>query len=217
MTYGTWKTGLALALAVIAGSAQAGRVTATVLDSNGARVGNAVVTLVPIGSKVAAPKPINSAIVQADLQFSPYVTIVPVGSVVSFPNKDGIQHHVRSFSSAKDLNFKVATEGEPEKVTFDKLGVVPLHCLLHDWMRAFVYVVDTPYFSKTEDTGQASMVIPNGEYELSVWHPDFGAVRPIMKQKITSTDATNNVNVKFDFVPRKQRKPRPDAASNYGG
>lgn len=39
-------------------------------------------------------------------------------------------------------------------------------------MLAYVYVVETPYFTQTDDRGQATLdSLPAGSYQLQVWHP----------------------------------------------
>jgi hypothetical protein len=60
----------------------------------------------------------------------------------------------------------VYKQGTPDPVTFDKPGPVTIHCLLHDWMRAYVYVVDTPWYVVTDRTGLASIDVPDGSYEV---------------------------------------------------
>jgi hypothetical protein len=48
---------------------------------------------------------------------------------------------------------------------------VVLGCNIHDHMLAYVFVVDTPWFVKTDASGSGVVDdIPQGEYELQVWH-----------------------------------------------
>ncbi|MEI8647621.1 hypothetical protein P4S73_06140 [Paraglaciecola sp. Hal342] len=44
-------------------------------------------------------------------------------------------------------------------------------CNVHDWMLGYIYVVDTPYFAKTDQQGSVSMQVPDGEYIIKAWHP----------------------------------------------
>ena len=60
----------------------------------------------------------------------------------------------------------------PKPVVFDKPGVVILGCNIHDWMVAYVYVLETPYFAKTDASGRGALQgLPAGEYEVHAWHP----------------------------------------------
>ena len=65
-------------------------------------------------------------------------------------------------------------EGVPiNPIFFDKTGVVSLGCNIHDWMSAYIYVVDTPYFTITDTKGKASLALPFGDYKIRYWHPDI--------------------------------------------
>jgi plastocyanin len=114
----------------------------------------------------------KATILQQDREFSPYLTIVQTGTSVEFPNRDPFKHHVYSFSQPKIFEIKLYA-GKPAKpVVFDKPGVVALGCNVHDWMEAYVLVVDTPYFARTGVDGRARIDnVPAGPYRLRLWHP----------------------------------------------
>jgi hypothetical protein len=38
-------------------------------------------------------------------------------------------------------------------------------------MLGYIFVVDTPYFAKTDIKGHVTFDVPDGEYQLDVWHP----------------------------------------------
>ena len=48
----------------------------------------------------------------------------------------------------KTFEIKLYSGAAPFDVLFDKVGVVTIGCNIHDWMIAYVYVVDTPYFAR---------------------------------------------------------------------
>jgi hypothetical protein len=57
-------------------------------------------------------------------------------------------------------------------VRFDKPGVVVLGCNIHDWMLAYVYVSESPFFAVTGKDGVATLRnLPPGSYQVRVWHP----------------------------------------------
>jgi hypothetical protein len=57
---------------------------------------------------------------------------------------------------------------------FDKAGIVTLGCNIHDWMLAYVVVLETPYFSQTDSKGFAIMKEPEGgAKEVHLWHPQI--------------------------------------------
>ena len=161
-----------VAAAAYAPHARAATIVADVHSPAGGGVADAVVYAVPAGTS-ALPRPRNRiAIEQVDREFLPYVSAVQAGTVVTFPNRDPILHHVYSFSRAKPFEIKLYSGASPIEVVFDQPGVVTLGCNIHDWMIAYVLVVETPYFAKTDAAGHVQLAnVPAGNYELKVWHP----------------------------------------------
>ena len=153
-------------------TARSAGIDVVVRDANGAPAFNAVVYAFPVGGKkpLLNVKPV--IVDQIDKEFSPDVTVIPVGTPVFFPNDDDIRHHVYSLSQAKMFELPLYSGKKAEPIVFDKPGIVALGCNIHDWMVAFIYVVDTPYFAKTGKDGKARIEFPDdGEYNLFVWHP----------------------------------------------
>jgi len=165
---------LVLALAAVAAApAVAGDLAVQVRTANGAGVPNAVVTLYPRGRPAALPaaRPAYQ-IAQRDLQFSPFVLVVPVGGEVSFPNFDDVRHHVYSFSPVRRFELRLYAREQTRSVRFDRPGIVPLGCNIHDNMIAFIDVVDTGFAARTDAAGRASFTaIPGGPVLVRVWHP----------------------------------------------
>ncbi len=154
------------------GPARAEQLSASVRSERGEPVRDAVVYALPEGAaKLNLPAPERVVIDQVDKEFVPYVTPVYVGTRVNFPNRDRIRHHVYSFSPAKTFEIPLY-DGMPQRlVAFDRPGEVVLGCNIHDWMKAYVYVVETPYFSVTDGAGLAAIEAPAGDYRVEVWHP----------------------------------------------
>jgi plastocyanin len=174
----------------------AGTANVRVSDGVGKPLADAVVFLESAAAK-AANKPITGIeVAQAAKQFVPLVTVVPVGSMVHFPNRDTVRHHVYSFSAAKNFELKLYTGTPANPVLFDKPGVVVLGCNIHDNMAAWVLVVETPYFGKTNAAGEISLAnVPAGSYRLRTWHADMpvGAVPQDQPISIGATDVVNAV------------------------
>ncbi len=144
------------------------------VDARGHPVPDAVVSLVPLDpaapATAASRRPVE--IEQVKQEFLPYVTPVLVGTTVSFPNRDTEQHHVYSLSDAKKFEFPLYKPGMAEKVVFDRPGVVAIGCNVHDWMIAYVVVLETPLFAKSDDDGAARVAdVPPGHYRAEVWQP----------------------------------------------
>jgi hypothetical protein len=97
---------------------------------------------------------------------------VQVGTKVEFPNRDDVEHSVYSTSSAKsfDLGRIAPAERPVPSQVFDSQGVVTIRCDIHEHMRAWIVVLDTPHFVATDDTGHYKLTgLPAGHYVLKAW------------------------------------------------
>jgi plastocyanin len=209
-------TRLAVLLFIIAAlgpvRATAAAIEAQVRDSSGNPVADAVVYAAPASGPVEARASRTMAVEQVDREFVPYVSVIQTGTAVTFPNRDAILHHVYSFSPAKSFEFKLYTGKSPSEVLFDKPGVVTLGCNIHDWMIAYILVVSTPYFARTDDKGMARIRdIPAGSYELRAWHPNQRAAAESTLSMAAMLEAATQLRPAFvvDLAPRKPRYKPP--------
>ena len=154
------------------GACAGATIFARVHDAAGAPLRDAAVYLVPATRPARASPPARAVIEQRDREFIPFVTVVRTGTSVTFPNRDQLMHHVYSFSPAKSFQIKLYEGDPPNPVLFDRPGVVAVGCNIHDWMQAYVLVVDTPHFAITDDSGRARIDgLPSGTYVAHAWHP----------------------------------------------
>ena len=97
--------------------------------------------------------------------------MVQAGTPVAFPNHDKVRHQVYSFSPAKTFELKLYAGVPSSPIVFDKTGTVVLGCNIHDEMGAYIQVVDTPYFGKTDMSGTVKLDgLVNGKYLLKAWY-----------------------------------------------
>jgi len=164
-------------LGLLAAQATGGVVTVNVTSRSGAAAQDAVVVFYPLDTTPAASRD-TAVIDQINKRFVPHVSVVRTGTTITFPNSDRIRHQVYSFSPAKTFSLKLYAGSPKTPVTFDQPGLVVLGCNIHDNMLAFIGVVDSPYFVKTNDTGTASLNLPSGRYRLRAWHSNAVAAVP---------------------------------------
>ncbi len=168
-----------------------------VQDKNGKPLPNAVVFM-ESGDAKAAAKPLKGIeISQVAKQFDPQVTVVTTGTPVLFPNNDTVRHHVYSFSPAKTFDLKLYAGVPANPVLFDKSGIAVLGCNIHDNMVAWVVVVDTPYFGKTNAQGQVTLNLPAGNYKLRTWHASLPTGAPAAEQAQSVGNGNGPVTVKL--------------------
>lgn len=202
---------LLLACAVLC-SAQlpAAGITALVSDSAGQPLENAVISLTPRDGVLPSSAPPFAVMDQWGKRFTPYVLPVRVGTRVRFPNRDNIKHHVYSFSPAKRFELKLYSSGTAQPVLFDKPGIVALGCNIHDWMLAYIYVVETPYFAKTDAHGRVTIEsLPEGIYHVEVWHPRLRGNALDFAKEVTLSGA-QPMALQFALpLKREQRRTPP--------
>lgn len=160
-----------LGLASMGACACAASLSVQVADEAGRPLADAVVYAEPA---TAAPAQARRTIEieQKGRQFVPQVTVVQTGTAISFPNHDTVRHHVYSFSPAKQFELKLYSGVPPTPLVFDNPGTVVLGCNIHDQMVAYIQVVPTPFFGKTDAAGKVSLAgLPAGKYTLKAWHP----------------------------------------------
>lgn len=149
-------------------TAEAAELVFEVKDASGKPLPETVIAV--FDGKAAAETSSGTAkIIQKNKQFNPSVAVVQTGTAINFPNEDSVRHHVYSFSPAKKFEIKLYSGVATNPIVFDKAGVVSLGCNIHDSMVGFIYVVDTPYFAKTDANGKAVINVPAGNLVYQVW------------------------------------------------
>lgn len=185
---------------------QAADLTVDVFNRTGGPIENAVVYAEP---EVKTSLSQAAAIIeQRGKQFNPLVSVVQTGTDISFPNFDSVRHHVYSFSPAKTFELKLYSGVPANPVKLDKAGTVVLGCNIHDYMLAFIQVVDTPYFAKTNSSGRVVLKdLPNGNYTLKAWHYALAKEKDIVEKPInikTLQLVTLNLDLKPFLIPARK-------------
>jgi plastocyanin len=174
------------ALACMPLAAAAATLDVAVSGADGQPLADAVVFLEPRDGRPPAFKPATGVeIEQADKQFTQRVTVVPVGTEIAFPNRDKVRHHVYSFSPAKPFELKLYTGTPANPVRFDRPGIAVLGCNIHDHMVAWVVVVETPHYARTDAAGKARLDgVAAGAWRLRSWHPALPPGTPAQEQAL---------------------------------
>lgn len=220
-------------LTVAAGAAHAGSMQIHVTDKDGKPAQDVVVLVEPATKVAPKPGTAPVVVAQQDLKFSPFLTVVPVGTTLRFVNKDSYDHHVRSTPSGPlgsmpsvknfELRLDAAREADSsydsyknpapkgqksgtswQEVKVEQPGPIGLGCHLHSSMRGQVYVSGTPFFAKTDASGQATIDgVPDGAAEVIIWHPDQLAEQTPVRVMVTS--APMKAVGQLNFTPRKRK------------
>lgn len=182
---------LIAAIACACRTAWSADILATVKDVDGRPVPDAVVVATPTDRPLTLPTRRAVAIEdQIDKEFVPFVNPILVGTSVTFPNSDNVRHHVYSFSPAKRFELPLYAGTPASPVVFDTAGVVVVGCNIHDWMIAYIYVSESPYFAKTDANGATKLEnLPPGSYQVRAWHPRMIAAEETTRRAVVLTNA----------------------------
>ena len=150
----------------------------------------------PAGKTYTAPK--KAALLdQQRSMFRPRIQGLFVGQDFAMRNSDPIIHNVRSLSQ-ENRPFNIAQPaGTPDRLKrfSDQEGPIELRCDYHRWMRAFIFVMEHPFFGVTDTQGRFSIKnLPPGEYVLATWHESFGENKQTLK---VGTSGLNNANFTY--------------------
>lgn len=128
---------------------------------------------------------------QEGYQFRPSMLGVQTGTRVIFPNMDDEFHNVLSYSKPNNFDLgRFRKDAEQPGKIFDKAGVVRIYCDIHQHMRCFLLVLDTPWFVTTDESGRFTLKdIPAGEYWLRVFQPS----EKRLQQRVTVTHGETTV------------------------
>lgn len=172
------------------------------VDAAGSPTPHLAIALTPVTGTQLEDHASEGEIVQIDRSFVPLVSIVRSGTSVHFPNRDSVRHHVYSFSPPKIFELKLYV-GTPEKpVVFDTPGLVVLGCNIHDQMIGYVLVRDTPWIAVTGEDGVAKIQgVPDGDYQLEWWHPDFIAHGGQSRTRTITVRGATEIKLELDAGP----------------
>lgn len=113
---------------------------------------------------------------QSGCWFKPRVLGLQTGQTLDITNSDPVTHNIHTMPrDSREWNHSQGPGDPVMHHKFTKAEVmIPVKCNIHDWMHAYVGVVDHPYFAVTGDDGSFKLPnVPPGNYTVSVWHEDL--------------------------------------------
>ena len=147
------------------------------------------------------PIPANTPVLdQKGCLYTPHVLGVQVGQSVEILNSDSTLHNVHAVpASNQEFNTGQPLAGMKHTHRFSTREVmVPFKCDVHPWMRAYVGVLDHPYFAVTGPDGAFDLKgLPPGTYTVEAWHETLGT----QTQTVTIA-AKESGTVAFEFTPK---------------
>lgn len=114
---------------------------------------------------------------QKGCRYIPHVVGLRVSQPLQIVNDDNTLHNVHGMPQTnQEFNYGQPVTGMSNSVTFTAPEVlIPFKCDVHNWMNAYIGVVDNPYFAVTARGGTFTLKdVPPGTYTIEAVHEKLG-------------------------------------------
>jgi plastocyanin len=130
--------------------------------------------------------------------FGPRVIAMQAGQSLKVLNSDPVTHNIHPRSKINrewNQNQPAGTQPIVRKFFNDPEVMIRVKCNIHAWMKAWIGVVDNPYFAVTKSDGEFNLKnVPPGTYTLEAWQEDLGT----QEQQVTVA-ASGKATADFAF------------------
>jgi hypothetical protein len=138
------------------------------------------------------------ALDQKGCMYRPRVLGLVLGDTLRIANSDPTNHNINIRSSRSDGMNPTQAAGAPAldwKPTKREL-MVPIECNLHPWMKAWVGVVEHPWFAVSASDGAFEITgVPGGTYTLEAWQEKLGKLEQTVVVHANSASSVDFVYV----------------------
>lgn len=134
---------------------------------------------------------------QRGCMFAPRTLALRAAQPLQLRNSDKVSHNIHPVPKKNYEWNESQAPGTPDAThKFARTEVmIPVKCNIHQWMHAYIGVVEHPYFAVTGPDGSFEMSnVPPGEYTIAVWHEKLGD-----QTKQVRLAASGNEAVDFTF------------------
>ncbi len=173
------------------------------INKNGT-VKNSIVFLYKVKQGKAFPKELmNVTINQKKCEFTPSFSVMANGGKLTAVNSDATLHNIHTYEligKARRTAINVSQPNAGDKVTkkikMRKGAGMKIECDAHDFMHAYMFVAQSPYYAKVGENGEFTITdIPPGEYKIRLWQGFLGEIKG-GKVKV-STGADTKIDLSF--------------------
>jgi hypothetical protein len=129
--------------------------------------------------KALATDPVAISLVNSHCMFRPRVQAATVGQKITISSEDPVLHNTHPQNSETNATiYNIALPYKGFSVT-KPLPATPqlikVKCDAHEWMHAWIWEFDNPYFATTGDDGRFTIKdVPPGTYTLVAWQEATG-------------------------------------------
>jgi hypothetical protein len=109
--------------------------------------------------------------------FVPRVIGIRAAQPLDVKNSDAVSHNIHPMpQNNREWNEQQSPQSPVAEHKFARREImIPVKCNVHSWMRAYIGVVEHPYFTVTGADGRFEWPnVPPGDYTIAVWHEKLG-------------------------------------------
>ena len=152
--------------------------------------------------KALSTDPASISLVNTHCMFSPRVQAATVGQQITISSEDPVLHNTHpqnADTNATIYNIALPYKGfsvtKPLPATPE---LIKVKCDAHEWMRAWIWEFDHPYFATTGEDGKFTIKdVPPGTYTLVAWQEAAGE-----KSRPVTVTAGKTVTADFQLAPK---------------
>jgi plastocyanin len=148
--------------------------TQEVVPGENGTLQNVIVYLQGDFSHYKFEEPQKPAIIgQKGCMYDPHVLALRTGQPLQVINSDAVTHNIHPVpKDNREWNQSQPPGAAPIVQSFAREEVaIPVKCNVHPWMKAYIAVLNNPYFQVTGKGGSFDLRnVPPGTYKLVAWH-----------------------------------------------
>lgn len=175
----------------------------------GPRVGGAIVWITDIRSGKPFPLERRFELANTNCMLDPYVQAISTAGTLNVSNDDKTVHTNRFINVGTGELLGIAPFNDDGEVVpvdvFTEPGQIEVVSDRHPWTRAWIAVLDHPYYAQTAASGAFTIEgVQPGRYLVRAWHPALG----VADDSVT-VPAGQQVSVAFRIRPKPSATPAP--------
>lgn len=147
----------------------------------------------------------NGNTVQEACEFKPFFSVMRNNAKFESINKDPVLHNIHTYELLGRRKKTIFNISQPDQNTVVgdvklKRGIgMKIECDAHDFMHAFVFVANNPYYAVVSEDGRFTIdQVPPGKYSIKAWH---GRLKEQKAQ--VEVRAGDSVTVDFEFTKKR--------------
>jgi hypothetical protein len=154
--------------------------------------------------KTFAPPDQAVTLDQQGCQYKPHVIGIQTNQSLRVVTSDNTTHNIHPLPKVnREWNVSQPPNADPIVRSFSRPeATIPVKCNQHPWMRAYIHVLDHPFYAVTGEDGTFKLTLPPGNYEIEALHEQYGAT----SQKV-SVAANETKTVDFQYAAGQAYRP----------